>query len=81
MGKLLGISIRNFGLLRNIKLGQLSSDKGVKPLGNIVAVIGYSGVGKSTFVDAIGFLSDCLVTDVEQACNSYYRGGYEQLVT
>lgn len=81
MGKLLGISIKNFGLLKNIKMGQLSADRGVKPLGNAVAIIGRSGVGKSTLADAINFLSDCVATDVERACNAYYRGGYEQLVT
>lgn len=81
MGKVLGISIQNFGLFKDIKMGQLYSDRGGKPLGNIVAIIGPSGNGKSTLADAFGFISDCLSSDVESACDAQNRGGYDQLIS
>ena len=81
MGKILGIAIRNFGSLKDIKMGQLFSDRGSVPLGNMVAIIGPSGNGKSTLADAFGFISDCLATDVESACDANNRGGYDQLVS
>jgi len=47
----------------------------------MVAVIGASGNGKSTLADAFGFISDCLSSDVESACDANNRGGYDQLVS
>lgn len=81
MGKILGINIRNFGVLKDIRMGKLLSYQEGQELGNMVAIIGPSGNGKSTLADAFGFLSDCLATDVETACDSNNRGGYEQLVS
>ncbi|MDO5115548.1 MAG: AAA family ATPase [Synergistaceae bacterium] len=81
MGKVLGIAIQNYGSLQNIKMGQLYSDRQGKPLGNMVAIIGPSGNGKSTLADAFGFISDCLSTDVESACDARNRGGYEQILS
>lgn len=81
MGKILGIAIQNYGSLKNIKMGQLYSDRGGTPLGNIVAIIGPSGNGKSTIADAFGFISDCLSTDVESACDEKNRGGYDQIIS
>lgn len=81
MGKILGIAIQNYGSLKNIKMGQLYSDRNNEPLGNMVAIIGPSGNGKSTLADAFGFISDCLTTDVESACDAKNRGGYEHLIS
>ena len=81
MGKILGIAIKNYGSLKDIKMGQLFSDRQGKPLGNMVAIIGPSGNGKSTLADAFGFISDCLASDVETACDANNRGGYEKLVS
>lgn len=81
MGKTLGIAIRNYGSLKDVKIGQLYSDRGTAPLGNMIAIIGPSGNGKSTLADAFGFLSDCLTSDVETACDANNRGGYDQLVS
>ena len=66
MGKILGIKIQNYGSLKDITLGQVFSNRDSAPLGNIVAIIGPSGNGKSTLADAFGFLSDCMATDYEQ---------------
>lgn len=81
MGKILGIAIQNYGSLRNIKMGKLYSDQKGRELDNMVAIIGASGNGKSTLADAFGFISDCLLTDVESACDAANRGGYDQLVS
>ncbi|MEG2185502.1 MAG: AAA family ATPase [Cloacibacillus sp.] len=81
MGKVLGIAIQNYGSLKKIKMGQLYSDRQGKPLGNMVAIIGPSGNGKSTIADAFGFISDCLTTDVESSCDARNRGGYEQIIS
>ncbi len=81
MGKILGIGIKNYGTLKEIQMGQLLSSQNSKPLSNMVAIIGESGNGKSTLADAFGFISDCLNSDVETACDSNNRGGYDQLVS
>lgn len=81
MGKILGIAIQNYGSLKDIRMGQLYSDRSSKPLGNMVAIIGPSGNGKSTLADAFGFISDCLESDVETACDANNRGGYDQIIS
>lgn len=81
MGKILGIAIKNYGCLKDIKMGQLYSDRKADPLGNMVAVIGPSGNGKSTLADAFGFIADCISGDVESACDANNRGGFDQIVS
>lgn len=81
MGKILGIAIQNYGSLKQIKMGKLYSDQSGYELGNMVAIIGPSGNGKSALADAFGFISDCLSSDVETACDANNRGGYDQLVS
>ncbi len=81
MGKIAGIAIKNYGSLKNIKMGKLYSDSSGNELENMIAIIGPSGNGKSTLADAFGFISDCLSSDVETACDANNRGGYEQLVS
>lgn len=81
MGKILGIAIQNYGSLKSIKMGKLYSDQTGSELSNMVAIIGVSGNGKSTLADAFGFISDCLSSDVESACDANNRGGYDQLVS
>lgn len=81
MGKILGIAIKNYGALKEIKMGKLYSNQRAMELGNMIAIIGPSGNGKSTLADAFGFISDCLMTDVETACDANNRGGYDKLVS
>lgn len=81
MGKVLGIAIQNYGSLKDVKMGQLFSERNKEPLGNMVVIIGPSGNGKSTLADAFGFISDCLTGDVESACDANNRGGFDQLVS
>lgn len=81
MGKILGIAIQNFGSLKDIKMGKLYSDQQGAELDNMIAIIGPSGNGKSTLADAFGFISDCITSDVETACDKNNRGGFDQLVS
>jgi predicted ATPase len=80
MAKILGFRIRNFRVLRDVKLGRLFSDK-TSELTPMTAVIGKNGSGKSTIFDAFGFLSDCFKLGVEEACDTKGRGGFERIIS
>ena len=80
MGKILGMVIQNYGSLKDVKMGDIVNESSGDSLGNMVALIGPSGSGKSSFADAFGFLSDCISSDVETACDANHRGGFDQLV-
>jgi predicted ATPase len=79
MAKIEGIRIRNFRALRNITLGKLWNLQQAEPLTPMTTVIGKNGVGKSSLFDAFGFLSDCLKSGVEEACDLRGRGGFERI--
>jgi predicted ATPase len=79
MATIEGFRVQNYRALRDVTLGKLSSQQGGAALTPFTVVIGKNGVGKSTLFDAFGFVSDCLVHDVEQACDMKQRGGYERL--
>ena len=74
-----GFRVQNYRALRDVTLGKLSSQQGGAPLTPFTVVIGKNGVGKSTLFDAFGFVADCLVHGVEQACDMKQRGGYDRL--
>jgi len=80
MPQLLGIGIRNFKSLADVRLGQLGYGQG-EPLPPISCFIGPNGSGKSTLLDAFGFLADCLKEGVESACDKTQRGGFKKLRT
>ncbi|MCI9127968.1 MAG: AAA family ATPase [Eubacterium sp.] len=81
MGKIEGIKIQNYGVLKDIVLGKTRTHQNVRALGNLVAVIGPSGNGKSTLADAFGFIADCLEMGGEAACDANNRGGFEKLIS
>lgn len=81
MAKIEGFGIKNFKSLKDITLGRLSIRKVEKPLTPMTTVIGKNGVGKSTLFDAFGFLSDCLSSGVEEACDARGRGGFKNILT
>ncbi len=80
MAILEGIQIQNFRALRNVTLGRTINSKGVE-LPRLMAVIGANGVGKSSLLDSLGFIGDCLTEGVEAACDKPHRGGFERLRT
>ena len=81
MGKIEGIKIQNYGVLRDVTLGKTRTKQSERSLGNLVAIIGPSGNGKSTVADALGFIADCLEMGVESACDANNRGGFEKLIS
>ena len=74
-----GFRVQNFRALHDVTLGKLSAQQSGEPLTPFTVVIGKNGVGKSSLFDAFGFVADCLVTDVETACDQKQRGGFERL--
>lgn len=79
-----GFKIQNYRSLRNVALGRIGTDpdlKDAEQLTPLTAVIGKNGVGKSTIFDVLGFLADCMETDIETACNARNRGGLDKLFT
>ena len=46
MGRIAGIQIKNYGSLKNIKLGKLLGDNSGRELTNMNAIIGQSGTGR-----------------------------------
>ena len=81
MARIEGLEIRNFKVLKDIKLSPLLNSGDRQPLTPITAVIGKNGVGKSALFDAFGFLADALKFGVEEACDARGRGGFEKLRT
>ena len=81
MAKIEGFRIRNFKSLKDVTLGRLWKNPQEKPLTPMTVVIGKNGVGKSTLFDAFGFLSDCLISGVEKACDIRGRGGFKNILT
>lgn len=78
MGIITHLRIYNYGILKDVAMGNSLDNS---ELGNMVAVIGSSGSGKSTIADAFGFIADCISTDVETALNIKNRGGFDKLIT
>lgn len=81
MAVLEGIRIQNYRSLRDVTLGKTFENQNGDALPRLMAVIGANGVGKSTLLDALGFLGDCLSDGVEAACDRPQRGGFERLRT
>lgn len=79
MAMIEGFRISNFRALRDVTLGRLSGQENAQPLTPFTVVIGKNGVGKSSLFDAFGFVADCLVFDVETACDMKQRGGFDRL--
>lgn len=79
MAQIDGFRIKNYRALRDVTLGKLWNMQAVKPLTPMTAVIGKNGSGKSTLFDAFGFLADCLMFGVEEACDRRGRGGFDRL--
>jgi predicted ATPase len=81
MAILEGIEIKNFRALKHVVLGKASFSNKSSPLPRLVAIIGANGTGKSSLLDAFGFVGDCLQEGVESACDKPHRGGFERLRT
>lgn len=80
MASLLGIHIKNYRSLADVKLGQVEYGRGT-PLPRLACLIGPNGSGKSTVLDAFGFVADCLLDGVVAACDRPWRGGFDRIRT
>lgn len=79
-----GFRIKNYRVLKDIAMGRIGTDSNLRnaePLTPLTVVIGKNGAGKSSVFDAFGFLADCMHTDLETACNTQNRGGFDKLVS
>lgn len=80
MARLLGVHIKNYRALAELKLGQVTYAQG-DSLPSLTCLIGPNGSGKSTLLDAFGFIADCLLEGVEAACDKPGRGGFDRIRT
>ncbi len=81
MAHIEGLTIRRYRALRDVTLGKTFEHQENEPLMRMVAAIGPNGCGKSTLMDALGFLSDCMQVGVDEACDRPHRGGFQRLRT
>lgn len=81
MAQLEGIRIENYRALKKVQMGRTRDSREHDQLPKMVALIGPNGAGKSSFLDALGFLGDCLTWSVEEACDMEHRGGFERMRT
>ena len=81
MAQLEGIRIQNYRALKDVVLGKTFENRDDEPLPRMIAIIGANGCGKSTLMDALGFIGDCLRVGVEEACDQPHRGGFDRLKT
>ena len=81
MARIEGIGIRNYRSLKDVTLGKTFETQGADELPRMMAAIGPNGCGKSSLIDAFGFLGDCLQLGVESACDQPHRGGFGSLRT
>lgn len=84
MAMIEGFRIQNYRALKDVAMGRIGTDKELKnkpPLTPLCCVIGKNGSGKSSIFDAFGFLADCMEYDIETACNSKNRGGFDKLIS
>lgn len=70
MARIEQISVKNYRVLQNITL------KDIQPFS---IFLGSNGSGKTTFFDVIGFLSDCLITNVRKALEK--RGRFQEVIS
>ncbi|MFB2894293.1 AAA family ATPase [Aerosakkonemataceae cyanobacterium BLCC-F50] len=70
MARIEKISVKNYRVLQDITL------KDIKPFS---VFLGPNGSGKTTFFDVIGFLSDCLTTNVRKALEK--RGRFPEVIS
>ena len=60
MAQLEGIRIQNFRALKDVTLGKTYEHQKGVPLPRLMTIIGPNGCGKSSLLDAFGFIGDCL---------------------
>lgn len=88
---LVGIGIKNYALLQELRLGielrRLEQIKCVSDLQKLdslqqfTVLIGQNASGKTTFFEALEFIANLLIRDVQVAANKSKQGSYRELMT
>ena len=92
---LIGFQVRHYAMLHQTKVGMdwqeisenaalIDKDLGngrIFPLQQMTALVGRNSTGKSSLIDALSFVADCLKYDVPFAATLNGRGGFSKLVT
>jgi predicted ATPase len=81
MARIEGIRIQNYRALKDVPMGQTFENRESDALPGLMTIIGNNGSGKSSLMDALGFLGDCLRLGVEDACDRSHRGGFDRIRT
>jgi predicted ATPase len=82
VAQLLGLRVKNFKSLADVTVGHLSYARDHQSyLSPVSCFIGRNGCGKSSLLDVVAFLSDCLREGIEAACDKEHRGGFDRLRT
>lgn len=68
--KIESIKLKNFKTFKSLEISNLPS---------LMILIGANGVGKTTFFDVLGFLSDALKNNIRQALAK--RGGFKEVIS
>ena len=68
--KIESIKLKNFKAFKSLEISNLPS---------LMILIGANGVGKTTFFDVLGFLSDALKNNIRQALAK--RGGFKEVIS
>jgi len=82
---LIGLRAKNFGILGDVTVGVVGDalvergpSAGLTP---VTALIGRNSTGKSTVLEALSFLADCLRDGVSAAASAGRRGGFTEMRT
>lgn len=85
-----GIKIENFALLKNFAIGlqreqlqqvsQRQEIEKIPALGSLNVFIGQNASGKTTFFEALRFLTNTISQDVQAACNQSKQASFTELV-
>ena len=81
MAHLEGIRIQNYRALKDITIGKTFENRGKDVLPRFITIIGPNGSGKTSLMDALGFIGDCLRFGVVEACDKSHRGGFNSIRT
>lgn len=70
MARIEQISVKNYRVLQNVNFKEIQPSS---------VFLGPNGSGKTTFFDVLGFLSDCLTTNVRKALEK--RGRFQEVIS
>ncbi|NLZ55457.1 MAG: AAA family ATPase [Clostridiaceae bacterium] len=79
---IVGLTLRNFALFTELRFGLVEPESpslSEARLNPLTAIIGRNNSGKSTILESLDFLADCLRVGVRAAATRNHRGGFSKL--